>query len=70
MWHDPQQLKQSIQRPLARHRVLLSRRVIAYYGLIRASESLPATYEFAAESAAPKENRLEVGIQRVPNLLR
>jgi hypothetical protein len=60
----------SIQRPLARRRVMLSRRVVAYYGLIRASESLPATYGFAAESAAPKENRLEVGIQRFPNLLR
>ena len=34
---------------------MLSRRVIAYYGLIRASESLPATYGFAAEAAAPKE---------------
>ena len=34
---------------------MLSRRVIAYYGLIRDSEFLPATYEFAAESAAPKE---------------
>jgi hypothetical protein len=34
---------------------MLSRRVIAYYGLIRDSESLPATYEFAAGSAAPKE---------------
>jgi hypothetical protein len=34
---------------------MLSRRVIAYYGLIRASESLPATYGFAAGSAAPKE---------------
>ena len=34
---------------------MLSRRVIAYYGLIRDSESLPATYDFAAESAAPKE---------------
>ena len=45
----------SIQRPLARHRVMLSRRVIAYYGLIRPSESLPATYGFAAGSAAPKE---------------
>ena len=32
-----------------------SRRVIAYYGLIRASESLPATYEFEARAAAPKE---------------
>ena len=45
----------SIQRPLARQRVMLSRRVIAYYGLIRASEFLPAAYEFAAEAAAPKE---------------
>ena len=60
----------SIQRPLVRHRVMLSRRIIAYYGLIRASESLSATYGFAAGSAAPKENRLEVGIQRFPNLLR
>jgi hypothetical protein len=34
---------------------MLSRRVIAYYGLIRPSESLPATYGFAAGSAAPKE---------------
>ena len=34
---------------------MLSRRVIAYYGLIRDSESLPATYGFAAGSAAPKE---------------
>ena len=34
---------------------MLSRRVIAYYGLIRASESLSDAYGFAAESAAPKE---------------
>jgi len=66
----PSNSNTSIQRPLARHRVMLSRRVIAHYGLIRASESLPATYGFAARSAAPKENRLEVGIQRFPNLLR
>jgi len=46
---------------------MLSRRVIADYGLIRASESLPATYGFAAGSVAPKENRLKVGIQRFPN---
>jgi len=51
----PSNSNTSIQRPLARHRVMLSCRVIAYYGLIRASESLPATYGFAAESAAPKE---------------
>src|SRR5208283_2027743 len=54
----PSNSNTSIQRPLAHHRVMLSRRVIAYYGLIRDSESLPATYEFAAESAAPKENGL------------
>ena len=51
----PSNANTSIQRPLARHRVVLSRRVIAYYGLIRPSESLPATYEFAARAAAPKE---------------
>ena len=34
---------------------MLSRRVIAYYGLIRPSESLATTYGFAAEAAAPKE---------------
>ena len=34
---------------------MLSRRVIAYYGLIRASESLPATYGFVVGAAAPKE---------------
>src|SRR5271165_2254684 len=37
---------------------MLSRRVIAYYGLMRASESLPAAYGFAAGAAAPKENGL------------
>jgi len=51
----PNNWNTSIQRPLTRHRVMLSRRVIAYYGLMRPSESLPATYEFAARAAAPKE---------------
>jgi hypothetical protein len=51
----PSNSNTSIQRPLARHRVMLSRRVIAYYGLIRASESLPATYGFVVGAAAPKE---------------
>ena len=37
---------------------MLSRRVIAYYGLMGASESLPAAYGFAAGAAAPKENGL------------
>ena len=54
----PNQFNTSIQRPLARHRVMLSRRVIAYYGLMRTSESLPAAYGFAAGAAAPKENGL------------
>ena len=35
-----------VQRPLARQRVMLSRRVVAYYGLIRGSRSLPSTYGF------------------------
>ena len=34
---------------------MLSRRVIAYYGLIRVSGFLSATYGFAAEAAAPKD---------------
>ncbi len=51
----PSSANTSIQRPLARHRVMLSRRVIAYYGLIRPSGSLSTTYGFAAEAAAPKE---------------
>lgn len=33
-----------VQRPLARQRVVLSRRVIAYYGLIRGSRFLPSAY--------------------------
>lgn len=33
-----------VQRPLALQRVVLSRRVIAYYGLIRGSRPLPAAY--------------------------
>ena len=33
-----------VQRPLARQRVVLSRRVSAYYGLIRGSRFLPSAY--------------------------
>src|SRR5208283_1140108 len=66
----PSNSNTSIQRPLARHRVMLFRRVITHYGLIQASESLPATYGFATESAVPKENRLGVVIQRFFHLLR
>ena len=49
---------------------MLSRRVIAYYGLIRASEFLPATYGFRGGACCTQGNRLGVGIQRFPNLLR
>ena len=62
----PSNSNTSIQRPLARQRVMLSRRVIAYYGLIRDSESLSATYGFAAESAAPKEIGLGWGSRGSP----
>src|SRR5580658_9923163 len=37
-----------IQRPLARPRVVLSRRVVAYYGLIRGSGLLPTPYSSSA----------------------
>jgi len=36
--------EQPVQRPLARQRVVLSRRVVAYYGLIRGSGPLSPTY--------------------------
>jgi len=50
-----------VQRPLAVRRVVLSRRVIAYYGLIRGSGHHPTAYAFAG---GPR------GAQRFPNLLR
>src|SRR5271157_39831 len=42
-----------VQRSLARRRVLLSRRVIAYYDLISASPFHSATYGFAVEPSNP-----------------
>jgi hypothetical protein len=51
----PSSAHTSIERPFARQRVVLSRRVIAYYGLIRPSGLLSAAYGFVAEAAAPKE---------------
>jgi hypothetical protein len=38
----------SVQRPLAPQRVMLSRRINAYYGLIRGSGSHPSAYALAA----------------------
>ena len=42
-----------VQRSLARQRVIVSRRVKAYYDLIRASAILSTTYEFAVEPFNP-----------------
>ena len=39
-----------VQRPLARQGVMLSPRVVAYYGLIRTSRGLPSTYGFVDRS--------------------
>ena len=56
------------QRPLARHRVLLSLRVIAYYGLIRNSQPFLSTYELYDRSLS--YGLVWTGIERLPNLLR
>jgi len=57
-----------VQRPLARQKVMLSFRVIAYYGLIRASES--ATERSLLFPLAAPEERPRAAVQRFPNLLR
>ena len=48
---------------------MLSRRVIAYYGLIRASESSAQFMNLLQRLLHPRK-RLRAGIQRFPNLLR
>jgi hypothetical protein len=57
-----------VQRPLARQRVMLSFRVIAYYGLIRNSRPLPSTYGLY-DGSLPY-GLAWAGIERLPNLLR
>ena len=42
-----------VQRPLAPPWVLLSQRIIAYYGLIRASRSLPTAYSSSSDGSFP-----------------
>ena len=56
-----------VQRPLARQPVLLSGRVIAYYGLICASRSLPPLYGLCSRPSP--YGLLWAGFERVPNLL-
>ena len=57
-----------IQRPLAHQKVMLSSRVIAYYGLIRNSQPLPSTYDLY-DGSLPY-GLVWAGIERLPNLLR
>ena len=57
-----------VQRPLALQRVMLSLRVIAYYGLIRNSQPLPSTYDLY-DGSLPY-GLVWAGIERLPNLLR
>ena len=52
-----------VQRPLAPHWVLLSQRIIAYYGLIRASRSLPTAYCSSSVGSFP----LSVGTREGPH---
>ncbi len=56
-----------VQRPLARQWVMLSHRVIAYYGLIRNSRPLPSIYELY-DGSLPY-GLVWAGIERLPNLL-
>ncbi len=56
-----------VQRPLAHHPVVLSGRVVAYYGLICASRSLLPLYGLCSRPAPC--DLLWAGSERVPNLL-
>ena len=60
-------LSSLVHRPLARRRVLLSRRVFAYYGLIRASLPLPPIY--VLDGGPLPFHRARAGVERFPNLL-
>ena len=51
---------------LARHRVMLSRRVIAYYGLMCASRIPPRCLWFRGGGCCTKGKRLKLLIERVP----
>jgi hypothetical protein len=57
-----------VQRPLAHQKVMLSCRVIAYYGLIRNSRPSPSTYGLYDRSLS--YSLVWAGIERNPNLLR
>ncbi len=56
-----------VQRPLARQRVMLSRRVLAYYGLMGASQSRPPIY--VLDDGPSPYGLVWAGSERVPHLL-
>src|SRR4030043_45379 len=58
----------SVQRPLARQRVMLSHRVFAYYGLMSPSRYLPPAYLFRPGGSLPY-GLIETDTERVPTLL-
>ena len=58
-----------IQRPLARRRVMLSRQVLAYYGLMSPSRYLPPAYLFRPGGSL-SYGLIETDTERFPNLLR
>ena len=55
-----------VQRSLAPQRVMLSRRIIAYYSLIRASRPLPLVYVLSSRSLP--YGLVWAGHEKVPNL--
>jgi hypothetical protein len=57
-----------VQRPLAHRRVMLSRQVMAYYGLIRNSRPLPSIYGLY-DGSLPY-GLVWAGTEKLPNLLR
>ncbi len=58
-----------VQRPLARQRVMLSRRVLAYYGLMCPSRLLSPAYFLRHEESLPGPPTAEPATERFPNLL-
>src|SRR5881396_619276 len=56
-----------VQRPLARQRVMLSRRVLAYYGVMGASQSRPPIY--VLDDGPSPYGLVWAGSERVPHLL-
>ena len=62
----PSYLNNPVQRSLAPQRVMLSRRIIAYYDLIRASHSLMPVYGLSSRSLP--YGLVWAGNEKVPNL--